>query len=363
MQITKLGYQKLGLNSRDLKYKSDPNFFDQFLSFYPTLDGLKEAVLSRKDFPVNRQLIFDAISSQYHSIDASATVQNNIQALKNNSTYTITTAHQPSLFTGPLYFIYKAFSCINLAKRMKEEMPEINFVPIFVLGSEDHDFDEVNHFTIFGKKITWDNNLGGPVGRYNLTDLDKVLEQAKEILGADSKASHILLKIEEFLDKSNSYNQFNIMFLNYLFGNYGLVVVNMDNFAFKKAFIPILEKEIFEEVSFNLVKQTQDKLSSLGFEPQAHAREINVFYLGAHSRERIVKNGDVYEILNTNLIFTAEELRNELHTNPQNFSPNVILRPIYQEYTLPNIAYVGGGGELAYWMERKTQFQYFNVFY
>jgi uncharacterized protein YllA (UPF0747 family) len=67
-------------------------------------------------------------------------------------------------------------------------------------------------------------------------------------------------------------------------------------------------------------------------------------------------------VLNTSICWTQEELFLELQEHPENFSPNVIMRPIYQEAIWPNIAYVGGGGELAYWLERKSQFEYFNVF-
>lgn len=363
MQITKLGYQKLGLNSRDLKYKTDPEFFKDFLSFNPSIDGLKKAVSSRKTFQTDRTLLYQEIHHQYQAIAKGDKLIKNVDLLHEENTFTIITAHQPSLFTGPLFFVYKAFSVINLTEKMKYEMPEFNFVPVFIMGSEDHDFDEINHFTLFSKSIQWNNFKGGAVGRYDVTDLTEVLVQTKEILGENSKANPILSELEKFIAESHTYNDFNFKLLNYLFGSYGMLIVNMDNVNFKKAFIPILKKEIFEEISHQSVKNTQEQLINLGFEPQAHAREINVFYLGQNFRERIIRNGECYEILNTNIKFTKNELENEIQTNPQNFSPNVILRPIYQELIFPNIAYVGGGGELAYWMERKAQFEKFNIFY
>ena len=78
-------------------------------------------------------------------------------------------------------------------------------------------------------------------------------------------------------------------------------------------------------------------------------------------RERIEWQEDSFRVVNTELIFTREEMRRELHTHPDRFSPNVVLRPLYQELILPNLAYVGGGGEIAYWLERKTQFEHFRI--
>jgi bacillithiol biosynthesis cysteine-adding enzyme BshC len=132
----------------------------------------------------------------------------------------------------------------------------------------------------------------------------------------------------------------------------------MDDVELKRAFLPILEKELMESISSKYVPATQALLEKSGFKPQAFCRPINLFYMDAGIRERIepTKEGGFIRV-ESKITYTQAEILDELHKHPERFSPNVILRPLYQEFTLPNLAYIGGGGELAYWLERKTQFE------
>jgi len=122
-----------------------------------------------------------------------------------------------------------------------------------------------------------------------------------------------------------------------------------------------MREELLEQPSKGLVEKTQKDLKKAGFGAQAHAREINLFYLRNGLRERIVLENGVYKVLNTSYTFTTIEILKELDDHPDHFSPNVIMRPLLQEKVLPNLAYIGGGGELAYWMERQSQFEYFGI--
>jgi bacillithiol synthase len=276
----------------------------------------------------------------------------------------VTTAHQPSLLTGPLYFIYKIFSTINLAERLSDTYPENNFVPVFVIGGEDHDFDEVNNISIFGKKITWQHSEGekGAVGMMQTASLQVVLDELKPILGESEAAQSVFTMIEKAYTSHVLYQDATQDLLNQLFGKYGLVVLNMNDAALKQLFIPIMKRELTEQLSKDLVEKTQAELESIGFKPQAFAREINLFYLRENLRERIVEENGVYRVLNTEIAWKSrQEILEELNKTPQYFSPNVVLRPLFQETVLPNLAYIGGGGELAYWLERKTQFAAFGV--
>uniref|UniRef100_UPI0030F86353 bacillithiol biosynthesis protein BshC n=1 Tax=uncultured Wocania sp. TaxID=2834404 RepID=UPI0030F86353 len=89
---------------------------------------------------------------------------------------------------------------------------------------------------------------------------------------------------------------------------------------------------------------------------QVNPREINLFYLKENLRERIVFEDDVYKVNNTDITFTKNEILNEVKYHAERFSPNVIMRPLYQEVILPNLCYIGGGGELAYWFQLKGFF-------
>ena len=145
-----------------------------------------------------------------------------------------------------------------------------------------------------------------------------------------------------------------------LFKNYGLIVFLPDNGSFKNEMSAIFEEDIFENASSKIVNKTSEKLAEK-YKVQAHPREINLFYLKDDIRNRIVQAEDHYIVHDTKLVFTKDELKDELKNHPERFSPNVILRGLYQEIMLPNIAFIGGGGEIAYWLELKDLFQHYKV--
>jgi bacillithiol biosynthesis cysteine-adding enzyme BshC len=150
--------------------------------------------------------------------------------------------------------------------------------------------------------------------------------------------------------------------LHEFFGRFGVVVVNTNDASLKREFLPYMRREITEQLSEPLVQATQKELQSLGFKTQAFARPINIFYMRPQSRERIERTDDGhYTVVNTDIRWTEAQILAELDTHPERFSPNVVMRPVYQEAILPNIAYIGGGGEIAYWIERKTQFEAFGL--
>jgi bacillithiol biosynthesis cysteine-adding enzyme BshC len=130
----------------------------------------------------------------------------------------------------------------------------------------------------------------------------------------------------------------------------------------KKLYIPVLEDELLNRNAVQHVEETSSKLSLLNYRPQVNARNINLFFMEEGVRERIVITPDGhYEVVNTDLRFTKEMMLELLHHQPERFSPNVVLRPLYQEYILPGLAYVGGPGEISYWMQYKSLFQHYKV--
>ncbi len=147
-----------------------------------------------------------------------------------------------------------------------------------------------------------------------------------------------------------------------LFKDYGLVVLGMNHPKLKQQFVPYIKEEILKRPSKALIEATSERLEKeANFKQQAFPRPINFFYLRKNLRERIVYEDGSYQVLNTDYRFTEAEMIQEIETHPEYFSPNVVMRPLYQEVVMPNLAYIGGGGELAYWLERKTQFAHFDV--
>ena len=358
MKVIDIDIEKVNqFSKRDRDYILNSKKFMDFLSHDFEYSALKSVIEERSKFDTDRDLLFDVVSEQYAELPSSDKTTALITSLKENNTFTITTAHQPSLLTGPLYVPFKILSTINLCQRMTNDYPDYNFVPVFIMGGEDHDYEEINHLSLYGKKVEWKSDHSGSVSQFPVTDVDQSITEVKEILGNKSKMKDFLDTTMELLQSSDSYGEFSIKVIHALFDRLGLVILNMDNARFKSAFTDIIKKEIFENFSYDLVSSTQDKIKSLGYDPQTHIRDINFFYKKDQLRNRIEKDGDYYKVIDTNITYTQKELEAEIDNYPERFSPNVIMRPLFQELILPNLAYIGGGGELAYWLERKSQFQ------
>jgi bacillithiol biosynthesis cysteine-adding enzyme BshC len=328
---------------------------------FPTLENFKLQMEEKnKNFPIgNREILVNALLNQYQKFEISEATSTNIELLKDSKTFTITTGHQLNLYTGPLYFIYKIISVINLTKELKTAYPENNFVPVYWMATEDHDFDEINFFNLKGKKIQWKRESKGPVGRLNTSGLEEVFEQFSNELSLGNNANYLreLFK-NSYLEHENLADATRYL-ANELFKNEGLVIIDGDDLELKKLFIPYAKEELLEQTSFKKVNETLPLLKE--YNVQVNPREINLFYIQDNLRERIVFENGNYKINNTQLSFSESEILTELQNNPKNFSPNVILRPLYQEVILPNLCYIGGGGELAYWLELKSNFEAKNI--
>ena len=144
---------------------------------FPTLENFGPQIEEKKaNFDDSkRAILVAALEAQYAKINASTATLNNIKLLNHSNTYTITTGHQLNLFSGPLYFLYKIISTINLTKELQQQYPEQNFVPVYWMATEDHDFEEINYFTFKGKKFCWNRESSGPVGRLSTEGLEEFL--------------------------------------------------------------------------------------------------------------------------------------------------------------------------------------------
>ncbi|WP_306352934.1 bacillithiol biosynthesis cysteine-adding enzyme BshC [Flavobacterium sp. '19STA2R22 D10 B1'] len=328
---------------------------------FPSLENFKEQIIEKQqNYPVSfRGVLVSALQKQYKSIETSASTQQNIDALLKNNTFTITTGHQLNLFTGPLYFLYKIISTINLTEQLKVQYPESNFVPIYWMATEDHDFEEINYFTFKGKKIRWNKNSTGPVGRLSTKGLEDVFEVFTQELGVGKNADDIKRMFEEAYLAHDSLADATRHLANALFGQYGLVILDADSSDLKREFIPYIKEELLHQSASPLVLATTEKLQNYNI--QVNPREINLFYIEDTLRERIILEGDHYLVNNTELRFSREEILELVEQHPEKFSPNVIMRPLYQEIILPNLCYIGGGGELAYWLELKSYFNHSDI--
>lgn len=308
---------------------------------------------------IKRQVLVSELEKQYLNFEVSEVTFNNIKLLNHQNTFTITTGHQLNLFTGPLYFLYKIISTINLCKELKLAYPEFNFVPIYWMATEDHDFEEINYFNFKDKKIKWNRESFGPVGRLSTDGLEEVLNQFSAELGIGENANYLnQLFQKSYLEHSNLADATRYL-ANELFKNEGLVIIDGDSKELKKMFLPFAKEELLNQTSFKKVTATNLHLEH--YKIQVNPREINLFYIEDHLRERIVFENEKFKVNSTKIEFTTDEIVSELENHPEKFSPNVILRPLYQEVILPNLCYIGGGGEIAYWLELKSNFEANNI--
>ena len=358
--VEKIGYDQVPqLSKRDIAYIQEIEELRPFFKYAPTLENFEKVISDKEKEKIDRELLFEVLTNQYAKLDIKNQVGKNIELLRSSNTFTVVTAHQPSLFFGPLYYILKILSTINLAEQLTATYSKHNFVPVFVTGGEDHDFEEVQKAQIFGKPIVWENEESGSVGAMKT---DKIpLAELKSLLGDSPNAQEVFAIIEKAHTQNEIYSDAVIEMVHSLFGKYGLVVLNMNQPKLKAAFSPIIIDELLNQTSHQFVSKSIEKLEAKGLSAQASPREINLFYLKDQMRERIVFEEGLFKVLNTDITFSEREIKEEVQNHPERFSPNVILRPIYQEKILPNLAYIGGGGEIAYWLERKTQFEHYGI--
>ena len=344
-------------------YLDEKKELDPFYNRFPDIEGFKGQIEEKSTAmqPETRAVLSKVLRGQYKELKASALTRAHIDSLENNNTFTITTGHQLNLFTGPLYFLYKIISAINLTTALKEAYPDHHFVPVYWMATEDHDFDEINYFNFKGKKVQWPRESSGAVGRLDTQTLEDVYEAFASQLGQGQRADTLknLFK-EAYLNHDNLADATRYL-ANALFGEFGLVIIDADDTELKQLFIPYMERELTEQLSHQYVAETNAAINALNYKVQVNPREINLFYLKDGLRERLVKQDGIFKVNNTELTFNSEAILEELSKHPERFSPNVIMRPLYQEVILPNLCYIGGGGELAYWLQLKSCFEAMQV--
>lgn len=323
-----------------------------FYTHVPKLESFKQAIEQKTFSEGHRKILVEVLQGQYANQEISYAVSSNIESLASDRTFTVTTGHQLNLFTGPLYFIYKIVSTINLAKKLAETYPDCKFVPVYWMATEDHDFDEINYFKLDGKKYQWNSEQTGAVGDF---ELDKSF---KEFLKSVSFVPEVFL---EAYSSSKTLAEAVRKYVNSLFGEEGLLVVDGDDSRLKREFTEVILCDLFEHTPFQEATEATEALEKLGYSSQIFPREVNFFYLEKGVRERIEKMESGFGVVNTELRFTDEEMKALVEKHPERFSPNVVLRPLYQEVILPNLAYLGGPAEVVYWLQLKGIFDHFKV--
>ena len=332
-----------------LDYISKDQNLAKFYNQYPDIQGFKQIIEERKFTDTKRKTLVNVLQNQYQNVENKPS----LAILSEQNTFTVTTGHQLNIFTGPLYVIYKIVTVINLAKKLKAEFPAYNFVPVYWMASEDHDFAEIASFNLFGKNYQWETEQKGAVGRMNPAELQAIFEQMPEKPVLFEEA---YLKNATLADAVRQY-------MHQLFGSQDLVCLDADDASLKGIFSEIIKDDLLNNTANRIVTETSNELNAMGYHTQITPREINFFYLQNGLRERIVSDNSEgaaqFSVLNSELSFSKEKIIQLVDNQADSFSPNVVLRPLYQETILPNLAYIGGPSEVPYWLQLKGIFDYY----
>lgn len=347
-------------------YINQEEKLQSFYKYTPNIDSFAEAIKNKNYNNATRAVLADVLLKQYAEagIELNKETKAQIEKIKDNNTFTVTTGHQLALFTGPLYFIYKIVTIINLAGQLKAKYPEQHFVPVFWMASEDHDFEEISTVQLFGKQVKWQTETNSkPVGRISNDGLTTVIDQITSILGESQQSKNWIDLLKKCYEPGENLSVATRRLVYELFKNDGLVIIDADNADLKKELQPIIEQDVLSQTTFKAIKET-NKLLERSYKLQINGREVNFFYLHNEFGRKLIKpESNGYRLQDTSVVFTKEEMAAEITNNPVMFSPNVVLRPVYQELILPNLAYVGGPAEVAYWLQLKNVFDTYHIAY
>ena len=352
---------------RDTHYVSDLicDYFEQkenvrpLYHRFPSLSNFEAQIREKQQSfsDDTRSVLVQSLQRQYEGFEVSDATQLHITKLAETSTFTVTTGHQLNLFTGPLYFLYKIISTLNLAKQLQETYPKYHFVPVYWMATEDHDFEEIQYFKYKNQKIQWNREAGGAVGDLETSGLEEVTNAFESVLGPGENAKYLVELFRKGYTEHTTLQAATRYIANELFGKKGLVILDAHQPELKRLFIPAIENDLFRKTAYTQVTEQNNILEQHGYRVQVTPREINLFYLQKQLRNRIIEQEGQFFVDGTDISWTREQLQKEVQGNPERFSPNVIMRPLYQETILPNLCYIGGGGELAYWLQLKSYFE------
>lgn len=326
-----------------------------------SLDHFRNQIELKKEsfLPEQREILYNVFEKQFSDLKLSSKQKENLENLRLPNTFTITTGHQLNLFSGPVFFVYKILQTIKTCTYLKENFPDFNFVPVYWMASEDHDFAEINHFKTESNYYETHEKSGGAVGRIQITDTFFISEFEKEF--KDSVfGTELILMLKESYKQGNTLTQAIKTLVNRLFSEWGLMILDGDSKELKNQIKDVFKDELLHCSLQKTSKNKVDFLTEKYGKVQVNPRDINLFYL-TETRDRIEYNGQKYSIVDTDIQLTQEEILTELENHPDRFSPNALMRPVYQEKVLPNLAYIGGNAEIMYWLELKDYFSAINI--
>lgn len=317
--------------------------------------------------------ISNLIEEQYKELpEASEKTRKNIKLLDMPKTLAVITGQQLGILSGPLYTIYKIITAIKLASQLNERFVDFNFVPVFWMESDDHDFNEVhkinilnndnNIVTIKYKEDVSDDEIRSSVGNLIFDEsINDFVNQLEQNLRSTEFRDKIISKVKEIYQPGKTFKQSFRELIFWFFDEYGLIIFDPSANEVKKALKPIF---LFEINNFRTHTQKLVSVSATleeVYHAQVKVKPVNLFYHIDSGRHSIEPVDEIFKLKRKRKQFTKEEIITEINENPERFSPNVLLRPITQDYLFPTAFYVAGPSEVSYFAQIHPLYEFFNI--
>ena len=329
----------------------------------------KNVAENRRDLS---QTISELLSRQYSKLDPSNLTRQNIKKLSDKKTLAIVTGQQLGIVGGPLYTFYKIITAIKLSRFLSERYDDYNFVPVFWLEADDHDFNEVRSvkiideanslLTIGYKEEIAEDDLKQSVGLINLdSSINEFFDKLNSSIKETEFKSVIFDRLNNFYKEGKSFKEaFRDLVFNY-FDEYGLLIFDPQDSEVKKLLKPIFKKEITDfRIHTEQLVQVSATLEEL-YHAQVKVKPVNLFLRVDEGRYSIEPVENEYRLRRKRKSFTQEQLLELLENEPDKFSPNVLLRPICQDYLFPTAFYVAGPSEISYFAQIKPLYELYNI--
>jgi len=344
-------------------YKNDFRNKENYLKVFKNISE------SKRDFSPE---ISSIISKQYSSLDPSELTKKNIESLKDKNTLAVVTGQQLGILGGPLYTFHKIITAIKLSQHLSERYDDYNFIPVFWLEGDDHDFNEVRNIKLiddsnsvvsigYGEEIEEDEAKQS-VGLISFDEtINNFFEKLDGTLRNTDFKPDLIKKLKDIYSPGKTFKQSFTQLIHSYFDEYGLVVFDPQDKNLKTLLKPVFKKEITDfRVHTEKLVHVSATLEEI-YHAQVKVKPVNLFLSIDNGRFSIEPVENEFRLRRKRKTFSQDELLALLESEPERFSPNVLLRPICQDYLLPTAFYVGGPSEISYFAQITPLYDFYNL--
>ncbi|HLA68731.1 MAG TPA: bacillithiol biosynthesis cysteine-adding enzyme BshC [Bacteroidota bacterium] len=343
-----------------------PGNFRDPSAWEATLQQVTKRNISRSD-------LTRILSIQNRNFHCGVKALANIDLLLNDNTVAVVTGQQVGLFTGPLYTIYKTITTLKLVDSLRQQYPAYNFVPVFWLEGEDHDYEEINSVRLINKSndlIRLEYHLqnkskGENLGAVGQLQLDDSIEELFQRVDAEILDTEFKPKVTGLFrvayQKGMNFNRSFVHLMNDLLEDSGLIFLDPHDPEFKILLAPVFRKELETTPALCQLVIDQSAEVEKSYHAQVKPKPVNLFFFHNGGRYLLEPRPDGFALKGTRQHFTHQAIMDLIDRDPSVFSPNVVLRPICQDWLLPTVAYVAGPGEISYFAQLRPLYAEFAI--